>query len=75
MKPQGRNNMCQMSIVLEKNDQREKIMDNVNLLEVTADGIKVSTLFEEAKILPNTEIIRIDFLDGIVTLKNTIQGA
>ena len=61
--------MCQMSIVLEKDNQQEKIMENVNLLEVTTEGIKVSTLFEEPIILANTEIRRIDFLDGIVTLK------
>ncbi len=63
--------MCQMSIVLEKDGQQEKIMENVNLLEVTAEGIKISTLFEEAKILPNTEILRINFLDGLVTLKES----
>lgn len=60
--------MCQMSIVLKKNGEQEKIMENVNLLEVIPDGIRVSTLFEESKLLPNTAIQRIDFLDGIVTL-------
>jgi predicted RNA-binding protein len=60
--------MCQMSIVLEKDNQQEKIMDNVSLLEVTDEGIVISTLFEEPKVVPNTMLKKIDFLDGIVTL-------
>ena len=60
--------MCQMSIVLEKNNDLEKIMENVSLLEVTDAGITISTLFEEPKTVPNVVIKKIDFLEGIVTL-------
>ncbi len=60
--------MCQMSIMLEKDNQQEKIMDNVSLLEVTDAGIMISTLFEEPKVIPNATLKKIDFLDGIVTL-------
>ena len=62
--------MCQMSIVVEKNNQQEKIMENVNLLEVTEEGIVVSTLFEEPRLLRDKEIKQINFLDGLVTLKD-----
>jgi predicted RNA-binding protein len=60
--------MCQMSIMLEKDNQQEKIMDNVSLLEVTAAGIIISTLFEEPTVVTNATLKKIDFLDGIVTL-------
>lgn len=60
--------MCQMSVIMEKSGQTEKIMENVSLLEVTPKGIKISTLFEEPQILPGTAVKKIDFLEGVVTL-------
>jgi len=54
--------------MLERGEQLETVMENVTLLEVTPDGIKISTLFEEPKILPKTSLKKIDFLDGVVTL-------
>lgn len=60
--------MCQMSVILEKAEQQEKIMENVSLLEVTPEGIRISTLFEEPQLLPNTMVKKIDFLEGTVTL-------
>ncbi len=60
--------MCQISAVLEKDGQREKIMDNVTTLEVTPEGIILSTLFEEPRLLSSTRIKNIDFLGGSITL-------
>jgi predicted RNA-binding protein len=37
--------MCQMNVVLEHDGEQEKIMDNVTHLEVTGEGVLVSTLF------------------------------
>ena len=62
--------MCQMSVVLEREDGQEKIMDNVTHLEVTGEGILVSTLFEEPKLVKSAWVKNIDFLDGKVTLNN-----
>ncbi len=60
--------MCQMSIVLERDGQQEKIMENVTTLEVTSEGIILSTLFEEPRVLPSTRIKKIDFMGGCTTL-------
>nr|MBF0222652.1 CooT family nickel-binding protein [Desulfobulbaceae bacterium] len=57
-----------MSIILEKNDQKEKIMDNAARLEVTADGIQINTLFEPPQLVAGVVLKEIDFLDGVVTL-------
>ncbi len=60
--------MCQMSVVLEHDGTQENIMDNVTLLELTAEGIKVSTFFEEPKLVPAVQVKKIDFLGRVVTL-------
>lgn len=60
--------MCQMSVLLEKGDTPEIVMENVSQLEVTDDGVKVSTLFEEPKVITNVQVTRIDFLNGKVFL-------
>ena len=64
--------MCQMSVVLEREDGQEKIMDNVTHLEVTGEGILVSTLFEEPKLVKSAWVKNIDFLAGTVTLDNKV---
>jgi len=67
--------MCQISAVLVKDGHREKIMDNVTGLEVTAEGIVLTTLFEEPKLLADARITTIDFMGGTVTLAaDTTEG-
>lgn len=61
--------MCQMSIILEKNGEEEVVLANAAKLEVLAEGIKVSALFEEPKLLAGAVMKEIDFLDGKVRLK------
>ena len=63
--------MCQMSVVLDNNGEQEKIMDNVTHLEVTPEGVVVSTLFEEPKLVKSAWVKDIDFLSGKVTLDNS----
>jgi len=58
-----------MSVVLEHDGNREKVMDNVTELEVLPEGIRVSTFFEEPKLVPASRITRIDFLKNTVTLE------
>jgi predicted RNA-binding protein len=60
--------MCQISAVLVRDGKKEKIMDSVTELEVTAEGIRLITLFEEPKLLPGTRITKIDFMGGTLTL-------
>lgn len=60
--------MCQMSVLLEEEDRRETIMENATRLELTADGVVVSTLFEEPKTVLAAHIREIDFLNNTVLL-------
>ena len=60
--------MCQMSVFLDKKDSPETIMENVSLLEVIDNGVKVSTLFEEPKTIPHVRVTKIDFMNGKVFL-------
>ena len=60
--------MCQMNVVLEEDGGQEKIMENVTHLEVTGEGVLVSTFFEEPKLVKSARIKNIDFLGGTVTL-------
>ena len=64
--------MCQMNVVLEHDGEQEKIMDNVTHLEVTGEGVLVSTLFEEPKLVKSAWVKNIDFQDGTVILDNRV---
>ncbi len=60
--------MCQISVVVEREGEEEKILDNVTRLDVVEDGVVLSTLFEEPKEVRDVVISRIDFLGGKVSL-------
>ena len=64
--------MCQMNVVLEHDGEQEKIMENVTNLEVTDEGIIVSTLFEEPKIVKSAHVKNIDFQGGTVVLSESV---
>ena len=64
--------MCQMNVVLEHDGEQEKIMDNVTHLEVTGEGVLVSTLIEEQKLVKSAWVKNIDFQGGTVTLDNRV---
>ena len=64
--------MCQMNVVLEHDGEQEKIMDNATHLEVTDEGVVVSTLFEEPKLVKSAWIKNIDFQGCTVTLNNKV---
>ena len=65
--------MCQMNVVYEHDGQQEKIMENVTHLEVTGEGILVSTLFEEPKLVKSARVKNIDFQSGTVTLDSMVS--
>ena len=60
--------MCQISVVVEKNGEQEKVMDNVTSLQVTDKGILLKTFFEEPLTIPDVAVTQIDFLGGKVVL-------
>ena len=60
--------MCQISVVVEHDGEQEKLMDNVTGLEVTDDGVVLTTFFEEPLSVTDVVISRIDFLGGTVVL-------
>lgn len=60
--------MCQMSVIMQTNETREKIMDAVARLEVTEEGVSINTLFESPRLIPGVMVKEIDFLDGVVVL-------
>ncbi|MDR4508649.1 MAG: CooT family nickel-binding protein [Candidatus Brocadiaceae bacterium] len=61
--------MCQMKVMLDQEGQQELVMENVTQLEVAEKGLKVSTFFEEPKIVTDAAVKTIDFLSGIVTFQ------
>lgn len=60
--------MCQMKVVLDQDGGQENIMENVTHLEVTDEGVLVSTFFDEPKLVKSAWVRNIDFLGGTVTL-------
>ena len=66
--------MCQISVVVEKEGEQEKIMDNVSGLQVTEKGIVLTTLFDEPLSVYDVIISRIDFLGGKVILNSDPQS-
>ncbi len=64
--------MCQMKVVMDKNGITEKLMDEVTRLEVTPEGIILSTFFESDKIIQGAQVKMIDFMKTTVTLGEKI---
>ena len=60
--------MCQMNVLLERDGEQEKVMEDVTRLEVTADGVVVSSLFADRKLVSGARVHTIDFMDNTVTL-------
>lgn len=60
--------MCQMSVIMEEKGEQKVIMENVTRLESIDGNIRVSTLFEEPRIIPAAFVKTIDFSGGTVLL-------
>jgi len=64
--------MCQMSIMLEKDDQPEELlMENASTLEVKGDGVEISSLFDPPQMVAGVKVVRIDFMSNKVFLANS----
>jgi predicted RNA-binding protein len=67
--------MCQINVVVEREGAEEAVMESVTGLEVTADGIVLTTFFEEPLVVSDVHVKRIDFLGGAVVLApNRLQA-
>ncbi|MBW2522514.1 MAG: CooT family nickel-binding protein [Deltaproteobacteria bacterium] len=64
--------MCQMNVMFEHDGEQEQVMENAIRLEVTGEGVLVSTFFEEPKLVRKARVKSIDFLGGTVTLDNRV---
>lgn len=60
--------MCQLNVVVEREGKRETVLESVTGLEVTDEGIVLSTFFEEPLVVADVRIRSIDFLGGSVLL-------
>ncbi len=60
--------MCQINVVVERDGERNPVMESVTGLEVTPEGIVLSTFFEEPLVVADVHIKSIDFLGGSVVL-------
>ncbi|MGV1100638.1 CooT family nickel-binding protein [Thiovibrio sp. JS02] len=63
--------MCQMSIILEQDGKEEVFLENASFLEVTEEGVRVSALFEEPRLIKGGAVRSVDFLKGRVTVTKT----
>jgi hypothetical protein len=61
--------MCQLKAIVEQQDgSREMVMESVTSVDVTPEGVVLSTYFEEPLTVPDAWIRNIDFLGGSVVL-------
>ena len=67
--------MCQATAYLARDGQErsEEIMQDVIMLETTADGVRMSTFFEEPQTV-RARIGRIDFLKHTITLVPELES-
>jgi len=65
--------MCQAAVYLAGDGQEEEIMRDAILPETMANGVRLTTLFEEPQTV-RARIRRIDFLKHTVTLVSEAEG-
>ena len=60
--------MCQLKAVMERQGSRETVMEAVTGVDVTAEGVVLSTYFEEPLTLRGVRIRSVDLLNGSILL-------
>lgn len=60
--------MCQMHVMMERDNGSEQIMEDVTALEVTSEGVVLASLFEEPRLIAGAAVKKIDFMTTVVTL-------
>ncbi len=67
--------MCQLNVVVERAGSRETVLESVTALEVTKDGVVLSTFFEAPVTVAGVQVKSIDFLGGSVVLVADVEQA
>jgi predicted RNA-binding protein len=62
-----------MRAIMETAAGAEQVMEDVTALEVTPDGILLSSMFDEPRLIPGSTVQKIDFMATLITLSP--QGA
>ena len=60
--------MCQMSIVLEKDQKSEVIIEEVTSIQITDKGLVINTFFDEPRLIDDVVIKEIDCTGSKITL-------
>ena len=60
--------MCQMRVIMETTAGAEQIMEEVTGLEITPEGILLTSLFDDPRLVPGSTVKKIDFMATLVTL-------
>jgi len=60
--------MCQMRVIMETTAGTEQIMEEVTDLEITPEGIMLTSLFDDPRLVPGSTVKKIDFMATLVTL-------
>ena len=60
--------MCQMRVIMETTAGTEQIMEEVTGLEITPEGIMLTSLFDDPRLIPGSTVKKIDFMTTLVTL-------
>jgi len=60
--------MCQMRVIMETTAGTEQIMEEVTGLEITPEGIMLTSLFDDPRLVPDSTVRKIDFMTTLVTL-------
>ena len=59
--------MCQATVYLLRDGEKEEVMRDTTFLEVTEGGVRVATFFEEPRLVP-AKVAYVDFLKNAVGL-------
>ena len=59
--------MCQATVYLLRDGEKEEVMRDTTFLEVTDGGVRVATFFEEPRLVP-AKVVYVDFLKSVVGL-------
>jgi len=65
--------MCQATVYLLRNGREEEVMREVTFLEVTDEGVRIATFFEQPRLIPG-KVVSVDFLKHVVKLASSTES-
>lgn len=66
--------MCLATVFIEDDGQKEQVMQDVTWIRLTDDGLQLTTLLGESRLL-QAQIERIDLMDSVIVLKKMTSGS